>query len=370
MFRGLMDHWVPTREHLSAFWRTDLDACRALLDELLDEIACNNFTFYTKWYTNGIKSALPYLRNHPAAANTRTDNEWGRALLAHLHDRGLTAGAMLQCYTFERTPWADAPQLGEWVTDMPEIAETDGPIAMADFTTDLYQTRLAEMLREQLSLFPDFDYFFLEFEGITPEMAELAYRRWCGRQGEQPVVEPSFSAEATAWCARLGIECDYRFSQQALEMYRDCLARNLQTAQTVLDEVEYRGTPGVVYHPTYWEKFLAPEVLPHEGWWLLPWSYFGWVKKEDQKTHMAAMLEHMAEQIARGRHVLYIGDATIAPYSLTPMELTMDFCENSGAEGYLGMGNPIYPLGLHWRGVTEEMVRSAREFFRRRWPVR
>ncbi len=368
MFQGLIDHWVPTREPISAFWRTDLDPCCALLDGLAEEVAYNNFTFYTKWYTNGVRSSLPYLRNHPAASNTFTDNEWGRGLIAHLHGRGVTVGAMLQCYTFETAPWGDAPRLGEWAADMPEIAETEGPIALADFTTDLYQTRLAEMLREQLTLFPDFDYFFLEFEGVMPEMAECAYRAFCAEVGEAPVADPRFSEETTRWCDRLGLERDYRFSEQALEMYRHYLARNLRTAQAVLDERGYGGTPGVVYHPIYWEKFVAPEALPHQGWWLLPWSYFGWVQEEDQRARMEAMLEHMREQIGMERHVLYLGDATIAPYSLTPLEMTMDFCEESGAEGYLGMGNPTYPTGLHWRGVTAEMVQTSREFFRRRWP--
>lgn len=369
MFRGLMDHWVPTRPQVSSFWRSDLPTCCALLDDVLAEIACNNFTFYTKWYTNGVRSALPFLRNHPSASNTLTDNAWGRGLLEHLHSRGLTAGAMLQCYAFEQAPWGDAPTVGQWGDDVFSTAEIDAPLLLADFTSDLYQSRLAAMLREQLTLFPAFDYFFLEFEGIGPEMAELAYRRWCAGMGEKPVEEPAFSAEVTTWCEHTGIERDYRFSDQALEMYRACFARNLRTAQVVLDDLGYRGTPGVVYHPMYWEKFVVPETLPHADWWMLPWSYFGWVEKDDQKRRMAAMLAHLQEQVDRGAHVLYTGDATIAPYSLTPMEMTMDFCETSGAEGYLGMGNPTYPLGLHWLNVTEEMVASARAFFRRRWPT-
>ena len=67
MFVGLMDHWVPSHDAVSRFWRTPFDTLRPAMDAVCDEMAVNNFTFYTKWYTNGIKSALPFLQNHPRA---------------------------------------------------------------------------------------------------------------------------------------------------------------------------------------------------------------------------------------------------------------------------------------------------------------
>jgi hypothetical protein len=75
-----MDHWVPTKDDISKFWKQDYGTAVRLLDELKRDINFNNFTFYTKWYTNGVKSKLPYLYNHPEASNVKTDNDWLRTL--------------------------------------------------------------------------------------------------------------------------------------------------------------------------------------------------------------------------------------------------------------------------------------------------
>ena len=44
MIRGFVDQWVPTRPGVSDFWRSDFDACRNVLDALIDELAVNHFS--------------------------------------------------------------------------------------------------------------------------------------------------------------------------------------------------------------------------------------------------------------------------------------------------------------------------------------
>lgn len=101
MLMGLMDHWVPSHDAVSRFWKTPFAELRAGLEAICDELDVNNFTFYIKWFSNGIKSALPFLTNHPQAQNVVTDNAWGRDLIDFFHGRDMTVGAMIQCYAFD-----------------------------------------------------------------------------------------------------------------------------------------------------------------------------------------------------------------------------------------------------------------------------
>ncbi len=367
MLRGFMDHWVPTVDSISTFWKSDISACKDLIDGLASEVAFNNFTFYTKWYTNGISSELQFLRNHPDSSNVRTDNHWGRELIDHLHSRGMTAGAMLQLYTYEKGLWADMPSLGEW--DVRGCAATDAPCVLADFTSDAYPSKLAQILREHLILFPDLDYLFLEFEGIMPEMAVKAYENHAAKVGGLPdPVDVTYREQDIALYKSIGNTIDLRYSVEALDLFTYYMRRNLETAQGVCDELEYRGRLGVVYYPPQYESLFVPNALPGNRWRLLPWCYFGWTPDPQQKAAtMKMMLHHMEEQLAAGRRVLYIGDAAISPWDTESIETTLQFCESHLMEGYLGMGNPVDHTGLRWTDVTTEQVQKVRDIFAKAW---
>lgn len=117
MLKGFMDHWVPTRDRISKFWKQDYETAANMIDELKNEIDFDHFTFYTKWYTNGVKSKLPYLYNHPDASNVITDNEWGRRIVNHLHGKGISVGAMLQFLTYDQHVWQRDLSIDEWDVD-------------------------------------------------------------------------------------------------------------------------------------------------------------------------------------------------------------------------------------------------------------
>ena len=180
MLAAFMDHWVPSHEAISRFWATPFQTLRPLLESLLDEVGCNNFTFYTKWYSNGIRSSLPFLPNHPQAQNVLTDNDWGRQCIDFFHERGLTVGAMLQCYSFDAGVMPRDAVLGPWEgTKRATGGEHD--VEIVDPTWGGYADLLEQMLTEQLDLFPGLDQFFLEFEGLGAPAGDHALRQLAPR---------------------------------------------------------------------------------------------------------------------------------------------------------------------------------------------
>jgi hypothetical protein len=117
---------------------------------------------YTKWYTNGIKSDLAYLYNNQESSNTKTNNAWGKEIIDYLHKNNISVGAMLQLLTYEKQHWNEG-KIGEW--DLRHVAKTDSTCYIADFTDEDYIIRMQDIIKEQLTIFPDIDYLFLEFEG-------------------------------------------------------------------------------------------------------------------------------------------------------------------------------------------------------------
>src|SRR5262245_41155444 len=102
MLTGLMDHWTPSHDAVSQFWKTPFEAATPAMAALCNDVGINNFTFYTKWMSNGVKSSLPFLKNHPKAQNVVTNNDWGRNWIDFFHNRDMTVGAMIQCYWWEK----------------------------------------------------------------------------------------------------------------------------------------------------------------------------------------------------------------------------------------------------------------------------
>lgn len=365
MLRGFMDHWVPTRENISSFWKADFNKAAAVIDGLLDEIAINNFTFYTKWYTNGICSRLPFLQNHPDSSNVRTKNEWGRRLIEHLHHRGLTAGAMLQLYTYEKSCWEKEMVLHEW--DVTSVALTDGPDIIADFTRPQYRKRLEMIIEEHLRVFPELDYLFLEFEGVGPEAAKEAYRRWNCSKGQKRTVETAdFSGDDLDYCSSLGIEPDFCWSIQAKGMIARFMSENLAVIQDVLTRLHWKGIPGLVYHIYGYESRFFPGLIPDKGWWLLPWHYWGGEKDLCLKEkRWKASIDHLRQMKAGSMSVCCIGDATITPWNMEAIRSLWKFSMQEELKGYLGMGNPSAEMPFCWPGVTPEHVTAVRKLFAR-----
>lgn len=369
MLKGFMDHWVPTRTNISKFWQQDYASAIRILDELRDDIHFNNFTFYTKWYTNGVKSKLPYLYNHPESSNVKTDNEWGRKMIDHLHDKGITVGAMIQFLTYEDGAWEKNLTIDRW--DVREFAETESPVSIADFTDPRYPIRIKEMIKEQLTEFPGIDYLFLEFEGVKSEALQALYAKWAETQGKTVPENFHFTAEAEEHCKRIGQKPTFIWSSEAMTMLRCCCKLNLEAVRSVLDELDYKGTIGVVIHSYGYETFIYPEILPDADWWLVPWNY--WVCEQDsQETEQKKQIskELMIKWKQAGHQICHIGDVTMGRNGFDPATkeaAIRDFYAFSlelELDGYLGMGNPVPDIGLKWQAVTDEHVLEARALYR------
>lgn len=364
-----MNHWVPSADIISRFWKTPFAQLRPQLEAELDRLDINNYTFYTKWYSNGVKSALPFLRNHPQAMNTLTGNDWGRECVAFLHSRGLTVGAMLQCYTFETGALPQEAVLGVW-----RGSENDTGAVPADIVNPAwpeYERCLEQMIREQVRLFPDLDQWFFEFEGIGAAPADNALSRLApagaGSSSFSPAVRRQWerlgrtSPPAGAWI----------WTEPVQAVLRETLARHLAIAERVLREEGSRAARGIVYHAFGYEVPYVLDCLPGTDWWLLPWKYWGWgggEKDPDEvvRRQIDFCKEDFRRLAAEGRPLCYIGNAslpTVRPETIVEM---IEFCREIGAPRYLGMGDFLPDHRLSWRKATPGHLEGLYRLYRER----
>ena len=368
MFTGLMDHWVPSHDAISQFWKTPFRTLQPLMDALCDELAINNFTFYTKWYSNGLKSALPFLHNHPQAQNVLTDNDWGREWIDYFHQRGMTIGAMLQCYSFEAGAFPGETILGAWegtrnATGLTDDNEIINPL------WDGYPAVLEQMLEEQLRLFPGLDQVFLEFEGLGgPPVGHALWQLAHPTPEAPPEISPRVQAQ---WDALgMGKEADpWLWTTPVQTALSHTLRRHLEVAERVFQRVGFTGTRGLVYHAFGYEVPYVLESLPTRDWWLVPWNYWGWDWCEREKDDVVRrQIDFCKDQfrraVADGYHLLYLGNATLPTCRPETIMEMARFSAEIGAEGHLGMGDFISTYGLHWHGATEESVADLRKLYR------
>ena len=375
MLNGLMDHWVPSHDAVSRFWKTPFDILRPHMDKLCDDVGSNNFTFYTKWYTNGIKSSLPFLSNHPDAQNVLTDNDWGRKWIDYFHSRGMTVGAMLQCYTFEPGMLPGEGVLGTW-QNQASVTGLDGDPLIVNPQYEQYPAMLEQMLEEHLSLFPGIDAIFLEFEGLPvvgPEnsltIAELSggnvenYISPSTRKHWQDIRREPETKDKWVWAEPV---------QNAL---KKTLSRQLSAADRTLNCLGFSGIKGVVYHAFGYEIPYIIDSLPDRSWWHLPWNYWGWnggspddksipqTSDEVIEIQINWCKKQFLQLVEKGYPVCYIGNCTLPTRRTDTITEMYNFIKEIGAAGYIGMGNPIPEYGLKWRGATEKWISEARRLY-------
>jgi hypothetical protein len=367
--KGLMDHWVPSRDQISKFWKQDLDTACRILDELANDIAFNHFTFYTKWYTNGMKSNLPYLSNHPKASNVRTGNAWGRSIIDRLHDRGVSVGAMIQFLTYESPAWEEERSVGE--IELGHVAETELPVRIADITHPQFRDRIKAIIQEHLEQFPALDYLFLEFEGLQWGDVQRVYDQWSRQRGFPKERPLTYGDDVLDHCRRIGAAPSLIWSNEAREMLLYYCGLNLQAAKEAVDAMNYKGDVGIVIHSYGYETFIYSHIVPDRAWWLVPWNYWNTEKESDETEQKKAISkEKMLAWKREGRRVCYIGDVTIGPERGSGMQgkkdVIRDFYDFSveHLDGYLGMGNPVPDIGLKWEGITDDHVLEMRSFYR------
>ena len=373
--KGFMDHWAPSRDHISKFWKQDLHSAIRILDELAEDIAFNHFTFYTKWYTNGIHSNLPFLPNHPEASNVKTGNEWGRAIIDHLHGMGVSVGAMIQFLTYENPAWEKERTAGE--IELGHVAETKLPVRIADVTHPQFRDRIKAIVKEHLEQFPSLDYLFLEFEGLQWGDVQHVYGQWTRQRGFPKAVSLSFDHETLDHCRRIGVTPSLIWSLEGREMLMHYYKVNLQAAKEAVEEMNFTGDVGIVIHSYGYETFVYPHILPDRNWWLVPWNYWN-TEKESEETEQkkAISKEKMLEWKKNGHRVCYIGDVTIGPERSSGMQGKKDVIRDfyqftvNHLDGYIGMGNPVPDIGLKWEGITDDHALEMRTFYRELYGTR
>lgn len=365
MLKGFMDHWVPTKEHISKFWKSDIKTIKNEIEQLKDEINFNNFTLYTKWYTNGIQSRLPYLHNNPEASNVKTQNEWGKQIIEHLHERNISVGAMLQLLTYEKESWNTGVSIGEW--DIRSVAETHLPSCVADFTDSGFIQRAKEILQEQLTEFPGIDYLFLEFEGTSFERLKEVYVKW-PRDHKPALEDVTYHNDTIEYCKNIGVEVNFLWSEQGQEMFKFYFKRILHEIDDFLKELGYKGEVGIVHQLYNCEAFIFPEILPDINWWLLPWWY--WVHESPDIPSEVISKRKLASKTLlkgwkeKGYKVCYIGDVALGRNGLGHIREFYEYCTDISLDGYIGMGNPDIDIGLRWIDVDDESVLAARELYK------
>jgi hypothetical protein len=377
MLKGLMDHWVPTQEHISKFWKSDVETVKADLNRLKKEIRFNNFTFYTKWYTNGIKSNLPFLDNCPESQNCITDNRWGNQIIDFLHENGVSAGSMLQMFAFNKN-WGSDKALGEW--DVRGVAKNDGPCLMADFSQPVYIERIKKLVGEQLRAFPGFDYIFFEFEGLSNNMIKKVYDPWAREHSRPDAEAVGYDDETIPYFEEMGIGPDSTgdslisssgliWSIEGREMLKYYFGKILAALDETLKEQNYQGEAGVVYHMYNYEAFVYPEIIPNRDWWLLPWHYWTFMETETPAELIVARKKKCKQLLLnwkkQNHKICYIGDVALGLNGLDSIKEFYDYCVEIGIDGHLGMGNPELERGLRWVNVDDATVLGARELYKR-----
>jgi hypothetical protein len=375
MFVGLMDHWVPSHEAISRFWKTPFRTLKPLVEEVCDEMAINNYTFYTKWYSNGLKSSLPFLSNHPEAQNVLTDNDWGRQWIDFLHRRGMTVGAMLQCYTFESGLLPRESLLGSWAGTR-KATGLNADDDVVNPTWPKYPSLFEQMLEEELRLFPGLDQYFLEFEGLAgPPIGhalwQLGHPPSKGTTEKAGQTTAEFPPSVLEHWKALGTSAPrdpWLWTAPVQNTLKKSLREHLAIAERVFQRKGFKGVRGVVYHAFGYEVPYILDCLPNRDWWLMPWNYWGWDWCEKDPDAVVRRQIEFCKQSFRqavqdGYKLCYIGNATLPTIRPETIGEMVRFCREIQAD-YLGMGDFIPTYGLRWHKATEDSVAALRRLFR------
>jgi hypothetical protein len=348
----------------------DLATFTAALDGLRTEIAFDNLTMYT---LGNYRSALPFL---PQAG---PDPALQQAKFAHAKALGLSTGVMLQLLSHNQESWGAEIVLGgmtpEKIADIEAISK--GPVTVtpitADFTHEGYVPRLLAMVDEQLRLFPDLDYIFLEFEGIDfvpRDQLETVYRRWADPLGLPGFADVTYTSDTVDYCRSILTEPSVFFAEEFRAWCRHFHGRNLHAVCDYLREVGFTGTVGVVFHLYGYESRIFPDLLPDPGWWLLPWHY--WNPNFEPAGTTAAMIAQkqavskasMRRWVAEGKPVCYIGDVALGKGGLDAVRDFYAFTASLDPAGYMGLGLPDLAIGARWIGVEDSDLLAARAVYR------
>src|SRR5438552_2557295 len=112
--QGFMDQITPSIDEIDTVWKAPVKDIKKMIANVLKEMDINNYTFYVKWLTNGIKSQLPFLVNYENSLNFVTNNRGFREIIDYLHDKGIKVSAAFQFGMYEVEGWGRDWVWGEW----------------------------------------------------------------------------------------------------------------------------------------------------------------------------------------------------------------------------------------------------------------
>jgi hypothetical protein len=387
MIKGFVDHWCPTKPEYASWWNAPFEVVREDLLRLMDRVDFDNFTFYTKWYTNGIYTRLPYLRNYPEASNAKTQNDWGRSIVELLRANGKSAGFMLQLLCFEPAAWGGDMAISmepDCLFDISLVAPAAEKLAFADFTQELYQQRVVDIIKEHIAEFPGVEYLFLEFEGLIVNRKLSRYV--CEKFGKSDPV--TFSGKALEHCHDVMFDLDHSWSNEFAQICGQYMGSLFSRIDAMLKRQGYKGKVGVVFYAWGYESLYMPEILPDPQWWLLPWDYpdkanddsrlytggnrfvIPWDGQAKQagevcRRRIHAIKENLLAWKRRGLKQCYIGNGTIKSGTAGITEELFRLCEKERLDGYLAMGTPLCERGLRWPDFTGEDALAAAELYKK-----
>jgi hypothetical protein len=236
---------------------------------------------------------------------------------------------------------------------------------------DGYADALSRLLKEQIRLFPGLDAVFLEFEGIGAAPAGNPLWELAHANGGASAKVPSAMREfwTTTGFPVGGYPDPWLWTPEMQKILRQTLRSHLAAAERVFQQTGFKGIRGVVYHAMGYEVPYVLDCLPTRDWWLLPWHYWGWDFSEaDTDSVVRHQMDYckgaFRELAQSGYKLCYIGNATLPTQRFDSIAEMVQFSEEVGAAGYLGMGNPIPTYGLRWHGATEESVAATRRLYR------
>ncbi|MHB1455904.1 MAG: hypothetical protein ACYC0V_03210, partial [Armatimonadota bacterium] len=236
--------------------------------------------------------------------------------------------------------------------------------AMADANSPIFRGRLWAMFAEYIKLFPATDYIFIEGEGQGANCIRAALGTWLAECGGPDLEHLTYKDEDIAYARLVGIPIDITWSQEAMEFAVSYSLANFSVIEDALRSHGFQGQFGVVYHTYGVESRYMDRALLRPDWWLLPWHYFGWDGgRPEYDARLQACKDHLLSMKRAGHRVCYLGDATIGKAYLPPIRELWQLTRDQ-LDAYLCMGVPNESLGLRWKGVTPEMVKTIRELYR------
>ncbi|MDD5697967.1 MAG: hypothetical protein PHH77_05065 [Victivallaceae bacterium] len=356
MKKGFLDQIVLSEEKIDILFKQDFPVVKKWIDNIISTFQVDYFTFYTKWYTNGIFSKESFFKNHPEVINIRSENRLFRKTVDYLHSKNIEVGCMLHLLIWEKETWGNEAVLGN-ENRLKNIVPENIELVMIDPLHSLSKGRIKKLVEEHLTIFPEIDHLLFETEIVNCNLLKEPYDQWAVLN-EKPLFETLSPIPSNFSFQGPSIVNNQSF-MEFTSFYERTL---LEAINKTVKEFNFKGELGYVYQ-TNRGQYNPLEIVTDPDWWILPWYYFGWGEPATQQKidDLKLFLTSLYQQ---HRKVWYIGDAAIA-VDTPSIEDMFEFCRASGFKRYMACGTPVPNMGLRWLGIDNERLRKANRLYKR-----